>query len=237
MLHQIYEGLVRCEEQPDGTLKTVPCLAASWNANADATVWTFKLRRGVMFQAPVSREVTAADVVADLRYMADPANDSWISYMLFAIKGVGADGYARPKQLGVKALDRYTVRFTLQYPFSEFADTLGNPAFWVWPLDHLRKVGPKAYGQHPVGTGPYQFQRRVAGESIDLVRNPGWWDTSGGPYIDTIHYEVFSSVSSMTLAFQKGLIDWTSLPRGQVPASRSLPQVTSGQWRPRARRP
>ena len=33
----------------------------------------------MMFQAPVSREVTAADVVADLRYMADPANDSWIS--------------------------------------------------------------------------------------------------------------------------------------------------------------
>ncbi len=33
-----------------------------------------------MFQAPVSREVTAADVVADLRYIADPAHKSDFSW-------------------------------------------------------------------------------------------------------------------------------------------------------------
>jgi ABC-type transport system substrate-binding protein len=234
VLHQVYEGLTRWEEQPDGTVKTAPCLAESWSANADATVWTIRLRRGVMFQAPVSREVTAADVVADLRYLTDrshqPPGDS-SAYMLAPIKGTDDGGYAPPARLGVTALDRYTVRFTLKSPFSEFADTLGAPAFYVWPADHLEKVGLKAYAQHPVGTGPYRFLRRVRGQSIDIVRNPDWWDTSGGPYIDTIHYEVFGSVSSMMLAFQKGAIDWTRVPQGQVAASRSLPQVKSGQWK------
>jgi oligopeptide transport system substrate-binding protein len=231
VLHEVYEGLARWEPQPDGTMKTVPCLAESWSANADATVWTVRLRHGVMFQAPVSREVTAADVVADLRYVADPAHKCEVAYYLAPIKGADENGNASPGSLGAEALDRYTVRFTLRYPFSEFPDTLGGQAFWVWPTDYLRKVGLKAYEQHPVGTGPYQFLRRVPGASIDLVRNPHWWDTSGGPYIDTIHYEVFGNVPAMALAFQKGTVDWTTVPVGQVAASRSLPQVKSGQWK------
>jgi ABC-type transport system substrate-binding protein len=230
VLHQLYEGLVRWELQPDGTLKTAPCLAEGWSANADATVWTFKLRQGVMFQAPVSREVTAADVVADLRYLADPAHKAEIAYVYDPVKGTDQEGYARGAALGVEALDRYTVRFSLKYPFSEFADTLGCQGFWVWPADYLRKVGVKAYARHPVGTGPYMFLKRVPGESIDLARNPQWWDTSGGPYIDTVHYAVFGSVTSAMLAFQKGAIDWTWVAQGQLSAAHSLPQVKSGTW-------
>ena len=230
VLHQLYEGLVRWEEQTDGTMKTVPCLAESWSGNADATVWTFKLRRGVMFQAPVSREVTAADVVADLRYLADPAHASGMTFLYAPIKGTDDNGMADPGALGVEAVDRYTVRFTLKHPFSEFPDTLGDQAFWVWPVDHLREVGRKAYAAHPVGTGPYLFLKSVPGTSVDLVRNSEWWDTSGGPYIDAIHYQVFDSVTSMMLAFQKGVIDWTLLPVGQVTASHSLPQVKSRLW-------
>ena len=97
VLHQVYEGLVRYEQQPDGSMKTAPCLAETWSANADATVWTVRLRRGVMFQAPVSREVTAADVVADLRYIADPARKSPIAYMLVGIAGTDANGWAKPR--------------------------------------------------------------------------------------------------------------------------------------------
>ena len=70
-------------------MKTVPCLAESWSGNSDATVWTFKLRRGVMFQAPVSREVTAADVVADLRYLADPARKVQTDLHVRAAQGDG----------------------------------------------------------------------------------------------------------------------------------------------------
>jgi oligopeptide transport system substrate-binding protein len=234
VLHQVYEALVAYEQQPDGSLKTVPCLAESWNTNVDASVWTVRLRRGVTFQAPASREVTAADIVADLRYLAAPVHKAQIVYMYVPIKGTDQEGYASGGALGVEALDRYTVRFTLKYPFSEFADSLGSFAFWVWPADYLRRVGLTAYEQHPVGTGPYMFQRAAPGKSIDLVRDPHWWDTSGGPYIDTIHFEVFSSVLSMMSAFKMGRIDWTSVPPGQVAASRSQSQLKSGQWKAKA---
>ncbi len=229
--HQVFEGLVAYAARDDGTVVTVPCLAESWSANADASVWTFRLRRGVRFQAPVDREVTAGDVVSALRYLADRRHGSFLAYMYAVIAGTDEEGFAAPEDLGVEALDRYTVRFTLKRPFAVFPDTLGHAAYWVWPVDHLRRVGRSGFEASPVGTGPFVLSRRVRGEYIDLRRNPSWWNASSGqPYLEGVHFRVFESVSAELLAFQKGLIDYTWVPQGQVAASRSLPQVQSGEW-------
>ena len=82
-----------------------------------------------------------------------------------------------------------------------------------------------------MGTGPFVLSRWVRGDHIDLVRNPDWWDgASGRPYLDGVHFQIFQSATAGLLAFQKGLIDYTWAPQGQVAASRSLPQVKSGEW-------
>ena len=234
--HQIFEGLVAYEAGADGRLATVPCLAESWEANADATVWTFHLRRGVRFQEPVGRELTAADVVADFRYTALDSNDALPAYMNAAIRGTDDDGHvsvAHQDRLGVRALDRYTVRFTLKRSFATFPDTLGGAFGWVWPVDYLRRVGREGFQEQPVGTGPFVVSRRVVGKYIDLRRNPGWWNAaSGQPYLEAVHFEVFKSVTAELRAFQEGLLDYTFVPQGQVEASRSLPRVASGEWTP-----
>ena len=130
-----------------------------------------------------------------------------------------------------KPLDRYTVRFTLKRSFADFPETLGSIADWVWPVDYLRRVGRERFGQQPSGTGPFMVDRLVRGEYADLVRNPDWWDAaSGRPYLDAVHFRVFPSVSAELQAFQKGLVDYTWVPQGQVAASRSLPEVRSGEW-------
>jgi ABC-type transport system substrate-binding protein len=194
-------------------------------------VWTFRLRRGVTFQAPVSREVTAADVVADVRFIVDPVNESPVSYMYAVLKGTDDNGNAAPGDVAVRALDRYTVRFTLKDPYAAFPDTLGAASAWVWPEDHLRRVGRARFEQQPVGTGPFVLSRRVAGRSVDLRRNPGWWNAgSGRPYLEAVHFRVFESVAAGLRAFQEGLLDYTWVPHGQVAASRALPQVKSGEW-------
>ena len=197
----------------------MPCLAESWSANADATVWTFRLRRGVRFQEPVGREVTAADVVADVRFGADPANGSPSPTCTrsFRARTRTERGAAASRR---QALDRYTVRFTLKQPSPLSRDTLGGASAWVWPVDYLRRVGRARFEDQPVGTGPFVFSRRVRGEYVDLVRNPGWWDAaSGRPYLDGVHFQVFQSVTAQLQAFQEGLIDYTWVPQGQVAAS------------------
>jgi ABC-type transport system substrate-binding protein len=231
--HQIYEGLVSHETRADGTIVTVPCLAESWSANRDATVWTFRLRRGVRFQSPVDREVTAADVVADYRYVADPRTGSYARYMYGMIDGTSDDGRMRSgRAFGVEAPDKYTVRFRLKHPFAAFPEVTSNVAYWIWPVEYLEKVGRRGFEQAPVGTGPFALSRRVKGVYVDLARNPDWWNAaSGQPYVQSVHFQLYGSVSSELLAFQKGLVDYTWVPKGQVAASRSLPQVKSGEWK------
>ncbi len=235
--HQVYEGLVAWEIEQNGQVATVPCLAESWEASPDATVWTFRLRRGVRFQQPVAREVTAADVVADFRFTVRASNHAWSAYMAAIIAGTDdADGTVpegEMDRLGVEALDRYTVRFTLKKPFAGFPDTLGGQYGWVWPADYLRRVGRRGFEERPVGTGPFVVSRRVPGSYVDLIRNPHWWNAaSGQPYLEGVHFVQFSSPTERLQAFQQGRIDYTWVPQGQVAASRSLPQVQSGEWVP-----
>ena len=206
--HEIFQGLVKYELQPDGTVHAVPDIAESWTANKDVTVWTFKLRSGVTFQAPVSREVTAADFVASFDFATDPDNGSYTSYLLAPIEGVDDTGYARHGVTGMKALGPHTLRFTLRYPFAEFPQTLGTPVSAVWPVDYLTTVGQKAFADKPVGTGSFLLDTWKHGQYVDLVRNDAWWGkTDGGPYLERVHMPVLLNTDTMWLAFQKGDLD------------------------------
>ena len=61
--NQIYEGLVRLSQKD---LSIGPGLAESWTKNSEATVWTFKIRKGVKFHddecfGGKGREINAND--------------------------------------------------------------------------------------------------------------------------------------------------------------------------------
>ena len=62
-LGNVYEGLVR----RDGDLKIKPALAESWTVSDDATVWRFKLRKGVKFSN--GNDFTADDVLFSYKRM------------------------------------------------------------------------------------------------------------------------------------------------------------------------
>ena len=117
-------------------------------------MWAFHLHKGVPFRQPVGSEVTAQHVVADWRYLTDPANESPASYLFVNVKGTDSSGYAAKGLSGVGALDRYTVRVTLKHPFADFPLLLGNAATAIWPVDCMKKIGPEGFRTKPVGTGP-----------------------------------------------------------------------------------
>ena len=163
--NQVFQGLVRWETGSDGIVRGVPGLAESWSASDDATVWTFRLKKGVRFQPPVSREVTARDVVADWNYVTDPANESAVQYTLGAIRGADATGYAAKGLTGLKALDRYTLQVTLKFPFADFPLLLGQPrdARLAGRLHEEGRSGglPQETGRHGAVHGRPLGPRRV----------------------------------------------------------------------------
>lgn len=110
-------------------------LAESYEANEDMTVFTFKIRQGVKWVDSQGREigeVTADDFVAGMQHMLDcQAGLEWL------VDGVivGAAEYMYGEttdfaDVGVKALDEYTLEYTLCDSTPYFLTMLGYNIFF-----------------------------------------------------------------------------------------------------------
>ncbi len=111
------------EYDPYGEIK--PGLADTWEVSDDGTVWTFHLREGQKwydYQGAEVADVTAQDFVDAAKYVLTAEYESGTSYMLYFI--VNAKEYEAGEitdfsQVGVKAVDKYTLEYTTtgNYPF------------------------------------------------------------------------------------------------------------------------
>jgi ABC-type oligopeptide transport system substrate-binding subunit len=143
-------------------LEVVGVGAESWKASDDGLSWDFKLRQGLTFSD--GRPVTAKDWVYTLRHSLSNKYD--FGWFYFDIKNASklAEGKAKPEELGIEALDDYTLRITTEAP------TPYLPALGVWfcvaPDQAWEKLGenwaldPAKY----VSSGPFilkEFQRDV----------------------------------------------------------------------------
>jgi oligopeptide transport system substrate-binding protein len=241
--HQIFQGLYILQEQPNGTTTAVPDLAAKTEMSPDAKTFTFTIKQGIKFAPPVNREVTAQDFYDSWNYMLDPAHKSaTASYVFQNLAGLDPKSGLRkgPKLTSVKVLSKYTFQVTLQSPFSQFPVTLANDATKVFPVDYATKVGLQAFANKPVGTGPYMLASWKHNQSLSLVKNPDYWNTSGSGnsatsgYVDTINFPIYHDDSTMYLAFQKGTLDFSPIPQGSWLAAQNLPNVKNGTWTAKA---
>jgi len=137
-----------------------PMLALSWDLDSSGTVATFYLRRGVLFHN--GTEMTSDDVVASLI--------RWGEYGLTAAA-------LWSHVVVVEAVDRYTVRMTLDEPFAPMttylANIYGGPS--IYPKELAENAGAEPIpAEDIVGTGPYQFVEWKAGDYILLERFPGY---------------------------------------------------------------
>ena len=111
-----------------------PALAESVDVNDDGTVYTFHLRQGVKWVDQQGREigeVTADDWVASMAHLID--NTDALGYLMTQSDGCGIknfDAYLNGEvtdfaEVGVKAIDDYTLEYTLEAPFPAFLSMMG----------------------------------------------------------------------------------------------------------------
>ena len=188
MLNQTGEFLVF-----DSNLKLAlePMLALSWSPNADASVWTFKLRTGVTFSngAPM----TADDVVYTFQELSNTAN---ASNALSTFTGVLTPA-------GVKALDPTTVQFTLEAPN-------GNFPYLVSSDNYNAIIVPKGtdfskWQSTFIGTGAFKLHSYTQNVGATFVPNPTYWGTK--PLLSMTSFQFFTSQTPMITALQGSSVD------------------------------
>ena len=135
----------------------------------DGTVFTFKIRDNLNFHPPISRPVTAQDIVAALDVFAEesPNRGNWLS--------------AVEKW---EATDDKTLVITLRRPFGPafqvlFGNTDGGP--WIVPTEVLENE--EASNTAPIGSGPWIFESWEPDVVIKWRRNPEYYDAPK-PYMD-----------------------------------------------------
>jgi peptide/nickel transport system substrate-binding protein len=190
LAEQINESLY--EAGNDGkTLK--PWLATSYTKSKDGKTYTFKLRKGVKFSN--GKPMTAADVkfsIDDARAQAK----GW-GYLDAAIKSIDAP-------------DPSTVVFNLKFRWAPFVADIALFANGIIPKDFGGETR-KAFYKHPVGTGPFMWDKRVVGQSVTFKRNPYYWQ-KGKPYLDSVTWTFVTDENTRELQLRGGQIQVDEFP-------------------------
>jgi oligopeptide transport system substrate-binding protein len=203
-LPSVFEGLLGYKPQ---STEVVPLLAADMpTISEDGAVYTVKLRQGVKFQAPVSREVTADDFKYSWMRVLNPETASPGVTFLYDI--VGAQEYSQGKAQdvsGIQVVDPYTIQIELVKPKSYFQDILAMTFTMVVPHE-IAEQYPKDFSHHAVGTGPFMLKSWVRDQSVEFVRNPDYWQ-QGLPYLDGVTMQVVTQPTVAVQQIQRGQAD------------------------------
>lgn len=198
-----------------------PCLATEWSTSDDGLVWTFKLRQGVKwytYEGKEYAEVVAQDFVDAMKYVLDPKNESATANIAYSVIK-NAEKYYNGEitdfeQVGVKALDKYTLEYTLEKPTPYFMSMLTYVCFFPVNGQFLSEVGDK-FGTDNTNllyNGAYIMETFEPQIRRVLVANENYWDK------DNVHISKIVSTynkESETLApelFLRGEVDDAAIP-------------------------
>ncbi len=188
LAHEAWDTLVY--RDPD-TFQIKPLLASSWKQTSDTT-YEFELRQGVSFHD--GSPFTADDVVYTIdTVLADPriAVPSNFAYLA-----------------GAEKIDDFHVRVTLKRIFPAALEYMAM-TLPIWPKAYRERVGPAAFSQAPVGTGPYRITRIDGLSEIDLERNDSYFDgPKGHPAIPKIVIHEVADATTEITEILAGRADW-----------------------------
>lgn len=189
----LFNGLVNINRKQ----QVVPDLAEKWTADPQGKVYTFNLRKDVVWHAKPGdsekKKFTADDVVFTHEIMMHPKTITPLKVRYEFIKSV-------------EKIDDYTVKFVLKRPI---LNALAKFTFKIIPRHgpsnpvYLTRKDP--FVQNPIGTGPYMLKEITADREAVLVVNPDYY--KGKPRIEKFVAKPFADQNIMAQALSFNAID------------------------------
>lgn len=233
-----YDGLY--EYDSENVLQ--PALAESYTVSDDGKVYTFKIKQGLKWVDSQGREVAdvkADDFVAGMQHMMDAMGG--LEYLVQGVI-VNANEYIAGEvtdfaQVGVKAIDEYTLEYTLCQETSYFMTMLGYGVFAPMSREYYVSQGGKfgadydsaaedyTYGKTPDNIaycGPYTVSNFTAENTIVFKANPTYWDAAN-INVKTITW-LYNDGEDATKAYKdtmSGVLDGAGLNASSVEAAKT----------------
>lgn len=173
-----------------------PGLAESYEVSEDGLTYTFHIRKGVKWvtsQGTEVGEVKADDWVAGLQHVCD--TKAGLADLIYGtvknLQQYGTGEISDFSQVGVKALDDYTLEYTLETNAPWFLTLTGYSALAPLSRDYYTSQGGKfgaefdsadsgyLYGtdpEHIAYCGPYLISNYTYQNTISYAANPAYWD-------------------------------------------------------------
>ena len=168
-----------------------PWLAESWEISGDGKVYTFHLRKGVVFTDgfPFNAEAVKRNIDA---IIANRVRHAWLD-MINEIDRT-------------EAVDEHTFRLTLKHPYYPTLIELGllRPFRFISPrcfVDGQTKNGVSGLA----GTGPWVLAEHKPNQYALFAANPSYWGEK--PKLSAVRWKVMPDHQAILLSLQKGEVD------------------------------
>lgn len=199
----VYDQLT--ETLPDGGIG--PRLATSWEPSDDAKTWTVTIRTDAKFHD--GSPVTVEDVVWTFKKILGDTRSALRVYM--------------GKVQEVEAIGEDQIKFTLSDSIGIFPRQLSFVS--ILPQKAFEDMGEEAFGQAPVGSGPYKLVERVSDDRIVLEAFDDYW--RGAPEIKHVVMRPIPSPLARNSALLTGEIDIDpAVPPSLISKLEASPDVT-----------
>lgn len=219
----LMEGLMSKDSK---TLAPKAGVAESWDISDDGRVYTFKLRETARWSNGDPHN--AHDYVWSWWRALQPALGNLYAYMYFSIENAQAyyEGTVTDfNQVGVKALDDYTLQVTLSNPTPYFLQLLDHYSLYPVHRGTVETFGAAdergtrwTYEGNNVSNGAFQLLDWKINRRITLQRNPYYWNAEQVRLNHIVFYPTENVVSEERM-FRAGQLHRTSsIPSDKIPA-------------------
>lgn len=202
------EGLYRMDKDANVT----PGVALDHKVSEDGLTYTFNLRKDSKWSN--GDPVTAKDFEYSWKRTINPETASeyaWIMYDIVGAQDANLNGKSLD-DVGVKALDDYTLEVKLVRPVSYFDKLATFTSFYPQNQKVVEEQGEK-YGttlDSVVYNGPFTLSTWKMEDQYALTKNPGYWDASTVK-LDKINVKVTKDVNTDVNLYEGGEIDMCGL--------------------------
>lgn len=208
----IYSHLVERDYISDEQgLALLPGLATEWSRNSK--VWTLKLREGVKFHN--GETMTAEDVAFTL------GPERLWGEKPFEPRGkTFAAGFVR-----VEAKDPLTVEIETEQEDPNIPGKLTGYIGFVVPKKAYLDMGVDAFGQSPIGTGPYKVTAFSSGDVLEMEAFDDYWE--GPPPAQKLIWKIVPEFAGRMAGLVSGEFDFmVNIPTDQEAQMAGYQDVT-----------